>query len=38
MHEWWDPDHLSIVIAALRQLRWRQRVYLVINDSGWRLL
>jgi len=38
MHEWWEPDHLTLIIAALRQLRSGRRVYLIINHSGWRLI
>ena len=38
MHEWWERDHLSLIIAALRCLRNGRRVYLVCTDSGWRLL
>jgi hypothetical protein len=38
MHEWWDPDHMAIMLAALRQLRRRRRVFLVIDHSGWRVL
>jgi len=29
---------MAIMLAALRQLRRRRRVYLVIEDSGWRVL
>ena len=38
MHEWWEPDHLTIILAALRQLRSDRCVYLIINHSGWSLL
>ena len=38
MHEWWEPDTLTVLLAALRQLRRRRRVYLIINHSGWRLI
>jgi hypothetical protein len=29
---------MAIMLAALRQLRRRRRVYLVIDHSGWSLL
>ena len=38
MYEWWEPDHLNIILAALRRLRRGQRVYLIINHSGWSIL
>jgi hypothetical protein len=38
MHEWWEPNHLPLILAALRQLRRRRRVYLIINHSGWSIL
>lgn len=38
MHEWWDTDHLTLIIAALRKLRRGRRVYIVISSAGVRLL
>jgi len=38
MHEWWEPDHLNILLAALRRLRRGQRVYILLLDDGWRIL
>lgn len=38
MHEWWEPDKLTIILAALRQLRSKRRVYLHATAAGWRLL
>jgi hypothetical protein len=29
---------MAIMLAALRQLRRRRRVFLVIDHSGWRVL
>ena len=37
MHEWWETD-LPVILAALRRLRRRQRVYLIWTPSGWRNL
>jgi hypothetical protein len=37
MHEWWEPDHIPLILAALRQLRRGQRVYLIWTPTGWRL-
>jgi hypothetical protein len=38
MHEWWEPDKLTIILAALRQLRSQRRVYLHATHHGWKLL
>jgi hypothetical protein len=38
MHEWWDPNQLNLLLAALRQLRSQRRVYLHATARGWRLL
>lgn len=38
MHEWWEPDHLTLILAALRLLHRGQRVYLIHSDAGWRIL
>ena len=32
MHEWWEPDTLTVLLAALRRLRRGQRVYIVIGS------
>lgn len=38
MHEWWEPDNLNIILAALRRLRSGRRVYLHLTDAGWSVL
>jgi hypothetical protein len=38
MSKWWEPDHTPLILAALRRLHRRQRVYLILDQSGWRLL
>jgi len=37
MSEWWETS-TPVLLAALRRLRRGQRVYLVINHSGWSVL
>ena len=37
MSKWWEPD-LPVILAALRQLRRGQRVYIHISAAGWRVL
>lgn len=38
MHEWWDRDTIKQVRRILHRLHRRQRVYIALSDSGWRLL
>ena len=37
MPEWWE-NNLPVLLAALRRLHRGQRVYLVIDHSGWSIL
>ena len=38
MHEWWDHDTIGQIRRILLRLHRRQRVYIVLADSGWRIL